>query len=483
MISVSRQVSCLLGPCALALSACGGGGDGGGTVVVGGSGGAGMLSVSVLGLPANTPGNVSIAGPAGFQQSVSQSATLTDLAAGTYTVTGGNVLNGTSNFRPVLATQSATVGAGATPSITVAYGAPETFRLALATVTSGLEAPIFLTAPANDARLFVVERPGRIRVVRNGTLVGTPFLDITALTTTDGERGLLSMAFDPAYASNGRFYVYYTATDGAITIARYQVSAGNADVANATGTVLLSIPHASASNHNGGQLAFGPDGMLYLATGDGGGANDPPGNAQNTGSLLGKMLRIDVRGTSYAVPPDNLFASGSGGRGEIWARGLRNPWRFSFDTTGQIYIADVGQSAREEVNVQPATSAGLNYGWNRIEGTQCVGATTCDTTGMTPPTFEYDHANGECAILGGYVYRGSAVPELQGRYFYTDLCVGKLLSFAYRTGNVTETVDWTLPIPGTAFSFGTDAAQELYVLADPGGSATSGQILRVQRAQ
>lgn len=480
-----------LGACVLALSACGGGGGddsaaaGGGTGGGGGGAGgpgavAGTLVLSVTGLPAGTPANVSVSGPDGFQRSVDQSTTLSNLAAGTYTVTGGNVLNGSAVYKPTQPAQSATVQSGASASATVAYGAPETLRLALSTVATGLDAPIYLTAPANDARLFVVERPGRIRIVRDGNLLGTPFLDIAALTSTDGERGLLSMVFDPAYATNGRFYVYYTATNGAITVSRYQVSAGNPDVADANGTVLLSVPHPGASNHNGGQLAFGPDGMLFLATGDGGAGN--AANAQNTGSLLGKMLRIDVRGAGYAVPQDNPFASGSGGRPEIWAFGLRNPWRFSFDSTGHIYIADVGEGAREEVNVVPATSGGLNYGWNRAEGTACVGTSPCDMAGLTPPAFEYSHDGGGCAILGGYVYRGNAVPELQGRYFYTDFCTGKLSSIAWRDGTVTESVDWALPLPGTVYSFGVDAAQEMYVLANS-GTAAGGQVMRIQRGQ
>jgi glucose/arabinose dehydrogenase len=407
---------------------------------------------------------------------VSRSDTLANLASGTYTVTADRVLNGTSLYSPTNLSQSVTVTAGASSAVTVAYGPAETFRLTATAVASGLTAPIYLTAPANDPRLFVVERAGRIRIVRDGTLLSAPYLDISALTSTDGERGLLSMAFDPAYASNGRFYVYYTAADGAITVSRFQVSPANPDVANPSGTVLLTVPHPGASNHNGGQLAFGPDGMLYLAPGDGGGSNDPAGNAQNKASLLGKMLRIDVRGNGYAIPSDNPPATGAGDRPEIWAVGLRNPWRFSFDKTGQIYIADVGESAREEVNVVPATSGGLNYGWDRMEGTLCVGAATCDTAGLTPPVFEYTHASGGCAILGGYVYRGAAVPEIRGRYFYTDLCTGRLQSFVFRDGVVTESVDWSLPIPGTVYSFGADAAQEIYVL-------TAGEVLRIQRAQ
>ncbi|WP_354685524.1 PQQ-dependent sugar dehydrogenase, partial [Cupriavidus necator] len=455
-----------------------GGGSGGGP----GGGGTGTLALAISGLPSGTQAAVTVTGPGEYRQTVTQSTTLSNLAAGSYTVNADNVLTGTSVYKPQPAAQTVAVGAGAGPAASVAYGSPETLRLSLTQVAAGLSAPIFLTSPPGDARLFVVERAGRIRIVRNGALVGTPFLDISALTTTDGERGLLSMAFDPAYAANGRFYVYYTDRNGAITIARYTVAASNPDVANATGTVLLSIPHPTFSNHNGGQLAFGPDGMLYLGTGDGGGGGDPSGNAQNTASLLGKMLRIDVSGASgYGVPAGNPFIGQSGRRGEIWALGLRNPWRFTFDA-GLLYIADVGQSQREEVDVAPATSAGLNYGWNRTEGTACFGATTCDKTGLTLPVFEYSHDAGGCAIVGGYVYRGSAIAALQGRYFHSDLCTGRLQSFVYRDGVAAEQVDWNVTIPGSVFSFGVDAGQVLYVMADTGSSATSGRVYRIDAA-
>ncbi|MFS8978678.1 PQQ-dependent sugar dehydrogenase [Cupriavidus necator] len=470
--------------CCLGIAACGGGGgDGSGSATDsggGGGGGAGTLSLAISGLPAGTSAAVTVTGPGQYRQTVTQSTTLSNLAAGTYTVSAASVLAGTAMHKPQPPAQTVAVGTGSGASASIVYGAPETLRLSLTQVGAGLSAPIFLTAPAGDARLFVVERPGRIRIVRNGALLATPFLDIDALTTTDGERGLLSMAFDPGYGSNGRFYVYYTDNNGAITIARYNVSATNPDVADPTGTVLLSIPHSTFANHNGGQLAFGPDGMLYIGTGDGGGGGDPAGNAQNAGSLLGKMLRIDVSGAAapYGVPAGNPFVGQSGRRGEIWALGLRNPWRFTFDT-GLLYIADVGQSQREEVDVAPATSAGLNYGWDLTEGTACFGAATCDKTGLTMPVFEYSHDAGGCAIVGGYVYRGSAVSALHGRYFYTDLCTGKLLSFVYRDGVAAEQVDWNVTIPGSVFSFGVDDAQALYVLADPGTSATSGRVYRI----
>ncbi|WP_420995760.1 PQQ-dependent sugar dehydrogenase [Cupriavidus sp. 30B13] len=438
----------------------------------------------VSGLPAGTPANVVVTGPGGYRQTVGTSTTLGSLAAGTYTVTAAAVLTGTSSYKPQQPVQSLAVAAGTAPVAGVAYGAPEDLHLTLTEVAGGLAAPIFLTAPTGDTRVFVVERPGRIRILRNGVVAATPFLDITAQVATDGERGLLSMAFAPDYATSGRFYVYYTDLSGTLTIARYNVSAANADVADPAGTVVLTIPHG-ANNHNGGQLAFGPDGMLYAGTGDGGGGGDPAGNAQNTASLLGKMLRLDVGGAAgqpYVVPPGNPFAGGAGGRAEIWALGLRNPWRFSFDTTGLLYLADVGEGQREEVNVEPASSGGLNYGWNRTEGTLCFGASPCDMAGLTPPVFEYPHSGGGCAIVGGYVYRGSAIPELQGRYFYSDLCTGKLLSFVYRDGAVTEQVDWQVTISGSVYSFGQDTAQELYVLADPSTSSTSGKVYRIERA-
>ncbi|UDM52936.1 sorbosone dehydrogenase family protein [Cupriavidus sp. MP-37] len=474
--------------CCLGLAACGGGGGGdsggvgeagGGGGGGGGAGGNGSLTLAISGLPSGAAAAITVTGPGQFRQAVVQSTTLSNLAPGSYTVTAGDVLTGSALRRPQPPSQAVAVTAGTGATASVAYGAPESMQLSLTQVPGEFSAPIFLTAPAGDARLFVVERAGRIRIVRDGALLATPFLDINALTTTDGERGLLSMAFDPDYAANGRFYVYYTDTGGAITIARYQVSATNPDLADASGTVLLSVPHPNFSNHNGGQLAFGPDRMLYIGTGDGGGGGDPAGNAQNAATLLGKMLRIDVSGASgYGVPAGNPFVGQSGSRGEIWALGLRNPWRFSFDA-GSLYIADVGQEQREEVDVSPSTSAGLNYGWNLTEGTACVGATTCDKSGLTMPVFEYGHEAGGCAIVGGYVYRGSASPALQGRYFYSDLCTGKLQSFLYRDGVASEPVDWNVTVPGSVFSFGVDSAQALYVLADPGTSASSGRVYRI----
>ncbi|QYY30014.1 PQQ-dependent sugar dehydrogenase [Cupriavidus pinatubonensis] len=463
---------------ALILAACGGSGQ---VSINFGTPPASALAVVINGLPSGATGDVTVSGPAGYRQRLSSSATLSGLASGTYTVVAGNVLADSMNFIPQPTTQQVTVGNG-TASVTVTYGTSQPFALALQEVASGLSMPVFLTAPANDPRMFIVERAGRIRILQGGAMLATPFLDISALTTTDGERGLLSMAFDPAYAANGRFYVYYTDTAGNITIARYQVSASNANVADPAATIVLTIAHPNFSNHNGGLVAFGPDGMLYLGTGDGGGSTgDPAGNAQNLGSLLGKLLRIDVsQGQPYTIASGNPFTGQPGRRGEIWASGLRNPWRFAFDRAdGTLYIADVGQDRREEIDVAAAASGGQNYGWNRLEGSACFGAPTCSPDGTTLPQLEYNHdANGGCAVVGGYVYRGNAMPALRGRYLYSDLCSGWLRSFAFRDA-AAEQLDWGITIPGSVLSFGMDAQGEIYVLADPTTSAGSGKVYRI----
>ena len=346
---------------------------------------------------------------------------------------------------------------------------PAPLALTLQSVVSGLASPTHLTAPEGDPRQFIVERAGRIRIVQGGVLLPAPFLDITARTTTDGERGLLSMAFHPQFAANGYFFVYYTDTNGDIAIERFSVQQANPNAADPlSGVRVLSIPHPTFSNHNGGLLGFGPDGFLYIGTGDGGGGGDPNGNAQNQNSLLGKLLRIDVDsgGQPYAVPSSNPFAGQAGKRGEIWAYGLRNPWRFAFDT-GLLYIADVGQDRREEVDVAAIGLGGLNYGWNVMEGTLCYPGDPCDKQGLTQPLLEYDHANG-CSVIGGHVYRGSAIPELQGSYLYSDLCAGWLKSFVYRNGAAAEQTDWAVPDVAPIHSLGEDAQKELYLLSGNG---------------
>jgi glucose/arabinose dehydrogenase len=337
-------------------------------------------------------------------------------------------------------------------------------------VVEGLSSPVYLTAPKDDARLFVVEQPGRIRVVKNGALLATPFLDITSRVVTGGERGLLSMVFDPAYATNGRFYVYYTGAQGDIFVDRFTVST-NPDVANTTSDRVITIQHRSNTNHNGGLLLFGPDGMLYLGTGDGGGAGDAPNNAQNTEVLLGKLLRLNVATLPYTIPPGNPFAN-QAGADEIWAYGLRNPWRYAFDVaaagTPKLYIADVGQGAREEVDVVDASAVGRNYGWRMMEGTQCYNPSSgCNQSGLTLPVIEYDHGQG-CSITGGFVYRGAAIPEIQGHYFYSDYCSGWLRSFRLTGGAATDQRDWPIGNIGSVTSFGLDSAGELYVLSSNG---------------
>jgi len=334
-------------------------------------------------------------------------------------------------------------------------------------VSTGLSSPVFLTQPLDDGRIFVVEQPGRIRILKDGVLQTTPFLDLASRVLSGGERGLLSVAFHPQYATNHFFYVYFTPrTNGDIMIERFTTTS-NPDVADPASTkLIITAPHSSQSNHNGGLLTFGPDGMLYAALGDGGGTGDPLGNGQNFNSLLGGMLRLDVdNGDPYAIPANNPFVGQANHRGEVWAKGLRNPWRYAFDTnTGLLYIADVGQGEREEVNVVPAGSGGLNYGWNITEGTICYNTSTCDKTGFTDPVLDYDHDTGACSITGGYVYRGTAIEGLQGHYLYSDYCAGFLKSFRYSSGTVVDQKDWGLSA-GNVTSFGQDIDGELYITA------------------
>jgi glucose/arabinose dehydrogenase len=349
--------------------------------------------------------------------------------------------------------------------------APRLSQLGLHVIASGLNAPVYLTSPAGDARLFIVQKTGIIRVYKNGALLPTPFLNLSGQVSTSGERGLLSMAFHPRYASNGFFYVDYTDRTGDIRVVRYRVSGSNPDRADpASAMNILTIPHRSFSNHNGGLVMFGPDGKLYLGTGDGGGGGDPLHNGQRLSTLLGKLLRIDVdAGRPYAIPPDNPFVHRTGARGEIWAYGLRNPWRFAFDpSTSRLYIADVGQSAWEEVDIQGARAAGLNYGWPRMEGRHCFSPrTNCNMQGLTLPQFEYSHTQG-CAIIGGFVYRGSRIPTLVGRYVYADLCSGWVRSFFFDGRTISGNRQLNVGRFGSPNSFGEDSAHELYLLSQNG---------------
>jgi cysteine-rich repeat protein len=347
-------------------------------------------------------------------------------------------------------------------------------------VASGLSSPVHITAPRLDPnRLFIVEQDGRIRIIKNGVLLATPFLAIEGRVGCCGERGLLSLAFHPDYENNGFFFVYYTDNGGDVQISRFSVS-GNPDQANAGSELsLLTIEHSTFGNHNGGQLAFGPDGYLYAAIGDGGSGGDPFEAGQDDTTLLGKQLRIDVDDmTIPAVPPSNPNAGAGLPLGLIWAKGLRNPWRFSFDRgTGDLYIADVGQNAVEEVDFQPAASTGgLNYGWDIFEGSTCYEPLplfpTCPAppTGYTMPVTEYSHAQG-CSITGGFVYRGCRMPDMHGTYFYSDLCSAFIRTFQGVSGGVAQNEqDRTADVApggglsiGTPVSFGEDARGELYI--------------------
>jgi glucose/arabinose dehydrogenase len=344
-------------------------------------------------------------------------------------------------------------------------------------VASGIPAPLFLTAPPGDDRLFVVEQTGRIRIIENGQVVPTPFLDITAKVASGGERGLLSVAFHPGYRTNGWFYVDYTDREGDTRVERYSVSADPARADPASARLVLTVEQPFA-NHNGGLLLFGDDGMLYVGLGDGGSGGDPFGHGQNRGTLLGSILRLDVtRAEPYAIPADNPFVGVDGARPEIWAYGLRNPWRFAFDrTAGMLYVADVGQSAVEEINAVEASAGGLNYGWNIMEGSRCYQASSCNRDGLILPVAEYGHDEG-CSVTGGYVYRGDAIPELRGHYFYADFCDGWVRSFRLEGTNVTDQREWPLGNIGQVYSFGEDAEGELYILT----SASGGSVYRIVR--
>ena len=353
-------------------------------------------------------------------------------------------------------------------------------------IASGLPLPNYVTFPKDDSqRLFIVLKAGVIRVLNPATGATSDFLDITsrvlASTSISGERGLLGMAFHPQYASNRRFFVYYTRQpDGAIQIAEYKTSATNPNVADPTEKIIITVPHPNFSNHNGGMVEFGPDGYLYFAPGDGGSANDPNGNAQNINVLLGKMIRIDVNvpetaNPPYAIPPDNPFAGATPGADEIYAYGLRNPFRFSFDRRGtrQLYIGDVGQNQIEEIDIG---RLGANYGWRAYEGTQCTGLDPQLCVGgsspinQTPPIFEYTHTGGRCSITGGYVYRGRRGTFPDGAYIYADYCTGEI----WQLVNGVNTL--VLDTPFLISSFGEDDAGEIYITTN---NANAGTVQRL----
>jgi glucose/arabinose dehydrogenase len=344
--------------------------------------------------------------------------------------------------------------------------------LALSSFASGLNLPLGFEAP-NDGtnRNFIIEQGGTLRIIQNGALVPAAFLDISAKVESGGEEGLLGLAFHPSFSTNRKFYVDYTRRAGSqlqSVISEYLVSAGNSNQADATSERQLLVVNQPFSNHNGGQLAFGPDGFMYIAFGDGGSGGDPLGNGQNKNTMLGKLLRIGVdapfaAGKQYAIPSDNPFASG-GGLPEIWAYGLRNPWRFSFDrVTGQLFAGDVGQDNWEEVDL---ITKGGNFGWNIMEGMHCYpsSVTSCNMTGLMLPITEYDHsAAGGDAVIGGFVYRGSAVAGLPGTYVFGDLSSGHVWGLTKdAAGNWQRTLVLTHGL--TVSAFGQDAAGELYLV-------------------
>ncbi len=334
-------------------------------------------------------------------------------------------------------------------------------------VISGLNSPLAITNAADGTgRLFITEQGGAIRILVNGALLPDPFLDISGRISCCGERGLLGIAFPPDYKNKRYFYVNYTNSGGNTVISRFHVPLQSLNTADPNSEEIILTIAQPFSNHNGGHLAFGPDGYLYIGTGDGGSGGDPLNNAQSTGTLLGKMLRIDVESGSspYAIPPDNPYVGNASYRQEIWAVGLRNPWRYSFDQVeGHLFIADVVQNDYEEINFQSSqSSGGENYGWNIMEGTHCYNATTCNRSGLVIPVAEYDHDLG-CSVTGGMVYRGAAYPELIGIYFFGDFCSGHIWGLK-RSGD-----RWTdIQRIDTAFmisSFGKDEQGTVY-LAD-----------------
>ena len=370
---------------------------------------------------------------------------------------------------PGASASTSPVGCSATP-----VGGQPTLTTTL--FARGLSNPVDFQVPAGErARAFVVEQVGLVRIVRGGALVATPFLDIRTRVGFGGERGLLGLAFHPRFAENGRFYVNYTDRGGDTHISEFRAAPATSDSVDPATERELLFADQPFPNHNGGGLAFGRDGMLYAGLGDGGSGGDPLGNGQDLSTPLGKLLRLNVDGASpAAVPSDNPFVSRTGAFPLVWAYGLRNPWRFAFDrATDDLYIADVGQSAVEEVDVALAPRrGGENYGWNVMEGSRCFSpASGCPQAGLTLPVLEYQHGGGACSITGGVVYRGCRLPGYAGHYFYADYCAGFIRSFRMQGGQVVVQRDWTTSLArgvDSVVAFGLDDEGEVYIVDQDG---------------
>ena len=346
---------------------------------------------------------------------------------------------------------------------------PGDSKVQLAFFATGISNPtgIVSTGIADDKRLFVLDQSGKIRIVNSsGTVINQPFLDLSDTVQFEGEMGLLGLTFSPQYATDGYFYVNYIDRQQNTVVARYRVSK-DANTADGSSAQVIFRPSQPYKNHNGGAMTFGPDGYLYIAFGDGGNAGDPENRAQDMSTWLGKILRIDVSKLPYTPPDDNPFVGQSGVKPEIWSSGLRNPWRMSFDAkTKELYIADVGQGAVEEINVESAGKGGDNYGWRCYEGDRDYKTTGCDDRSKYVfPAVAYDHSDGRCPVTGGYVYRGSMYPDLGGKYFYGDFCGGQVYWMEKKDGAFATTL--AIQTPYKISTFGQDSSGELY-LADYG---------------
>jgi glucose/arabinose dehydrogenase len=405
-----------------------------------------------------------------------------DLATGSPTPTGGTPTTSSTGAAGSAAPDGSPAGSAggspaANPTAEPAFD-PARVRLTLRRTLGGLDQPTAVTGSGDGSgRLFVLEQPGRIRIIRDGRLLDRPFLDIRSLVSCCAERGLLGLAFPPDFdPAGGMFYIDYTDVNGDTVVAAVTLAGGDEDLADRSS--LRPILHVDQPfpNHNGGGLAFGPDGDLYIGMGDGGSGGDPQGNGQRLDTLLGKLLRIDTAaGQPYGIPTDNPFTTDSGRRPEIWAYGLRNPWRFSFDReSGDLWIGDVGQNRFEEIDRLPVGALpGANLGWNIMEGRHCFNGGSCSQANLVLPIAEYDHSAGDCAVIGGYVYRGAAYPALVGGYVFGDECSGTIRGLV-AAGPDEQTATVLLQSDRVISSFGESDDGELYLT-----DLSSGELYQV----